>query len=580
MQLRQATELVLKWIPFASPLGLFLLTLVLVMSRQSCQADLPNEGPTCQSRLGLVVSVSQPASEIGREILDSGGNAVDAAVATAFALAVSWPEAGNIGGGGFMLIHGGQGDPPTMIDYREKAPAAATVDMFASGVASPHQRVGVPGTVRGLKLAHDRFGRLPWGQLVLPAVGLAKDGFEVSLELAKSLNGVIETSRDNPELLRVFGKENSGQPWRKGDRLVQPDLAATLTLIAQDGADAFYTGQLSDTFEAEMQRGGGIISRADLAAYQAKERIPVHGTFRGHDLYASAPPSSGGIALVQMLNMVETFDLRKAGHWSPKTLHLMIESMRRAYFDRARYLGDPDFIEIPPQLTSKEYAAELARNISTSTATPSAKLGAEILVPQEGPHTTHFSVIDRDGMSVSNTYTLENSFGSRIVVQGAGYLLNDEMGDFNPKPGVTNSQGLIGTKPNLIAPGKRMLSSMTPVIVTRNNRVVLITGSPGGRTIINTVFCVVLNLLEFEMPIRDAVDAPRLHHAWMPDTITLEEGLHRDHAPSVSQLKEMGHLIVQKPSRQGDAHSIFVSEGDGLRYGAADQRRHGWASGQ
>ena len=580
MQLRQAIKLALTWIPLASPLGSFVLALMVVMSGQSCRADLPNEGPTCQTRLGVVVSVSKPASEIGREILDSGGNAVDAAVATAFALAVTWPEAGNIGGGGFMLIHGGQGDPPTMIDYRERAPAAATVDMFASGIASPHQLVGVPGTVRGLKLAHDRFGRLPWRQLVLPAVGLAKDGFEVSLELAKSLNGVIETSRDNPELLRVLGNENGRQPWREGDRLVQPDLAATLTLIARDGADAFYTGQLSESFEAEMQRGGGIISRADFAAYQAKERVPVHGTFRGYDLYASAPPSSGGIALVQMLNIVETFDLRKTGRWSPRTLHLMIESMRRAYFDRARYLGDPDFIEIPPQLTSKAYAAELARNISATTATPSAKLGAEILTPEERPHTTHFSVIDRDGMAVSNTYTLEDSFGSRIVVKGAGYLLNDEMGDFNPKPGVTNSQGLIGTKPNLIAPGKRMLSSMTPVIVTRNNRVVLITGSPGGRTIINTVFCMVLNLLEFEMPIRDAVDAPRLHHAWMPDTVTLEEGLHKDHAESVAQLKEMGHRIVPKPSRQGDAHSIFVSEGEGLRWGAADQRRQGWASGQ
>ncbi|WP_397569505.1 gamma-glutamyltransferase [Schlesneria sp. T3-172] len=567
-------------IPSVFSVGIVLWTIAAGIAGRASWADELKEGKDSQSRLGIVVSVSQPASVIGREVLDAGGNAVDAAVATAFALAVTWPEAGNIGGGGFMLIHSPGQAQPIMIDYREKAPALATVDMFANGRTSPHLLVGVPGTVRGLQLAHNRFGRLAWEQLVLPAARLAREGFKINDELAKSLNEVIETSRGNAELLRVLGKDNGRQTWTAGDRLIQNDLAATLTSIATEGADAFYTGPLVDSLEAEMERGGGLIRRSDLAAYEPEVRAPVHGTFRGYEIFAAAPPSSGGIALIQMLNMVETFNLRQEGRWSPLTLHLMIESMRRAYLDRARFLGDPDFVDIPPHLTSKQYAAELAQSISPTTATSSAELGADILTPEDGPNTTHFSVIDRDGMAVSNTYTLENSFGSRIVVQGAGYLLNDEMGDFNPRPGVTDSRGLIGTKPNLVAPGKRMLSSMTPVIVTRNQRVVLVTGSPGGRTIINTVFCVVLNLLEFEMPIRDAVDAPRLHHAWMPDTVTLETGLLRDHPDAVASLREKGHQIVARGSRQGDAHSIYISESDGMRWGAADQRRRGWASGQ
>ena len=543
-------------------------------------ANSPSSGITAQSHQGMVVSVSRPASEVGLAILNEGGNAVDAAVAVAFALEVTWPEAGNIGGGGFMLVHAGSGQAPVVIDYREKAPGSATVDMFANGTGSPHRLVGVPGTVRGLKKAHEKWGRLPWKSLVIPAVKLASDGFDISPELANSLNGVIATSQTYDELIRVYGRDGGKTEWKPGDRLIQPDLAATLSAISSDGADAFYTGPLTDLLVAEMQRGGGLITKADLANYQAIERAPVHGTFRGYDIWSPPPPSSGGTVLIQMLNTIENFDLRQQGRWSPRTIHLMIESMRRAYLDRARFLGDPDFTKIPAQLTMKKYATELAQNISLTTATRSANLGADILSPEERPNTTHFSVIDQDGMAVSNTYTLENSFGSRIVVRGAGYLLNDEMGDFNPKPGVTNSRGLIGTEPNQIAPGKRMLSSMTPVIVTKEGEPVLVTGSPGGRTIINTMFCLLVNVLEYEMSPREAVDAPRFHHAWMPDTVAMESGLLTDHEQEVEQLRAMGHSINPKPSRQGDAHSIFIDQEKGMRLGVADKRRDGWAEGQ
>ncbi len=543
-------------------------------------ADSPSSGITAQSHQGMVVSVSRPASEVGLAILNEGGSAVDAAVAVAFALEVTWPEAGNIGGGGFMLVHAGSGQAPVVIDYREKAPGSATVDMFANGTGSPHRLVGVPGTVKGLKKAHEKWGRLPWKSLVIPAVKLARDGFDVSPELAKSLNEVIATSRTYDELIRVYGRDVGKTEWKAGDRLIQPDLAATLSTIGSDGAEAFYTGPLADLLVAEMQRGGGLITKADLANYQAVERAPMHGTFRGYDIWSPPPPSSGGTVLIQMLNTIETFDLRQQGRWSPRTIHLMIESMRRAYLDRARFLGDPDFTKTPAHLTTKKYATELAQNISLTTATRSAILGADNLSPEERPNTTHFSVIDQDGMAVSNTYTLENSFGSRIVVRGAGYLLNDEMGDFNPKPGVTNSRGLIGTEPNQIAPGKRMLSSMTPVIVTKDGQPVLVTGSPGGRTIINTMFCLLVNVLEYEMSPREAVDAPRFHHAWMPDTVSMESGLLTDHEQEVEQLRAMGHSINPKPSRQGDAHSIFIDQENGVRWGVADKRRDGWAAGQ
>ncbi len=541
--------------------------------------DLERCGLTAETNQGMVVSVSKPASEIGQQILVAGGNAVDAAVGVAFALAVTWPEAGNIGGGGFMLIHEANDQPPVVIDYRERAPSAATVDMFANDPLSKHTMVGVPGTVRGLEMAHRRFGRLPWEVVVNPSTTLARDGFAISAELALSLNDVIKNCADNSEFLRVYARDNGTQPWHGGDRLVQIDLAETLQLIATGGADAFYTGKIADAIDAEMKRGGGLITKADLAEYRAVERRAIHGTYRGFDVYGPPPPSSGGMALVQMLNLSERFSLRDEGRWSAKTIHIMIECMRRAYCDRARYLGDPEFNQIPNHLITKEYATQLAASIPLTTATPSASLGADLLSVNESPHTTHFSVIDRDGMAVSNTYTLENDFGSRIVVRGTGFLLNDEMADFNSKPGVTDTTGRIGTKPNLVAPGKRMLSSMTPVIVSQDGQVVLITGSPGGRTIINTVFCVVMNVLEFEMSLRDAVDAPRLHQAWMPDSVRMEAGL-LQFPDLLLKLRELGHTFDLEPKQQGDAHSISISKTTGRRTGVVDSRRGGWAAGQ
>jgi gamma-glutamyltranspeptidase/glutathione hydrolase len=539
----------------------------------------PAAGRSAQGSAGMAVSVSRPASEVGAALLARGGNAVDAAVATAFALAVTWPEAGNLGGGGFMVIQPApdRGDA-VVIDYRETAPAAATKDMFARGKVSPYLMVGTPGTVRGLGLAHKRFGRLPWKDVVLPAVKLAEEGFAINGPLAASLNGVLRRAPDNAELQRVYGKDGGKGAWQAGDRLVQPDLARTLRRLAEEGADAFYQGPLADLLVAEMKAGGGLITRDDLAHYQARERAPIRGTFRGYEIIAPPPPSSGGVALLEMLHMLETFDLKKQGRWSPETLHVLIEAQRRAYRDRARWLGDADFTPLPQQLLDKEYAQKLARGIDLKKATPSAELAGDIPLAGEGQQTTHFSVLDGDGMAVSNTYTLENGFGGRIVVRGAGYLLNDEMGDFNPQPGVTDRTGRIGTPPNLVAPGKRMLSSMTPVIVRRNGKVVLVTGSPGGRTIINTVLCVVLNVLEFDMPLRDAVAAPRLHHQWFPDVVHLEPALSREHPETVEAIRKMGHQIA-RPTQQGDAHSIFVEPGTGKILGEADRRRDGWAAG-
>ncbi len=533
-----------------------------------------------EGKRGMVVAVSPPAVEVGVAVLQEGGTAVDAAVAVAFAMAVTWPEAGNIGGGGFMMVHPGQGQEPQCIEYRETAPAAATPDMFTLGESRyTHKIVGTPGTVAGLALAHQKYGKLPWARLVTPAVKLAKDGFALDTATANSLNRVLEDrySREMPELLRVFGRAD-GNPWKEGDVLVQADLAGTLEQIAQHGRDGFYQGVVAEKLVAEMKQGGGLITAADLAGYQAKARTPIHGTYRGFDVYGPPPPSSGGICLVEMLNILERFNLRSEARFSGRTQHLMIEAMRRAYLDRARYLGDADFVEIPKKLTSKQYAAELAEGIDLQQATPSLSLANDIPVAEGGDSTTHFSVIDSTGMAVSNTYTLEFSFGSRIVVRGAGFLLNNEMGDFNWQAGYTDRRGAIGTAANLIAPGKRMLSSQTPVIVARDGKARLVTGSPGGRTIINTVLCVVLNTLEYEWPLERAVQAPRLHHQWLPDEARLEAAPDSDHRPVIEALQAMGHQVTSGGS-QGDAHSISVDPKTGSYHGVADDRRGGNAAG-
>ncbi len=555
-----------------------------------------------EARRGLVVSVSQPAGLAGLNALKEGGNAVDAAVATALALAVTYPEAGNIGGGGFMLVYPGRGAEPVCIDYRETAPAAANETMFAATENKwGHAVVGVPGTPAGLALAHQRFGRLPWKSLAAPAVKLATEGFSIDAAVAESLNEILAEAPEFTELQRVYGNKNSREklrgltptaqlddhgdlkhehmPWHEGNVLVQPELARTIAMLGEQGPDAFYRGPIAEQIVAEMRSGGGYITADDLAAYRAVARAPVHGTYRGHDIYGPPPPSSGGVCLIEMLNILEPFDLARRPRWSAETLHLIVEAMRRTFCDRARYLGDPDFVRMPAHLTSKQYARRRSRGIDLRRATPSEQLAPDIPIVEECPSTTHFSIIDEQGMAVANTYTLEHSYGSRVVVRGAGFLLNNEMGDFNWRPGYTDREGAIGTEPNQIAPRKRMLSSQTPVIVARDGRVRLVTGSPGGRSIINTTLCVVLNVLEFGMDLRAAVDAPRINHQWFPDEVSFEPSTLPEHWQAMTGLCRRAHRIDPAASPQGDAHTILVDHASGTYWGAADRRISGHAAG-
>jgi len=532
-----------------------------------------DRGTVVTGKSGMVVCVSPEAADVGVAILKQGGNAVDAAVAVALAEAVAYPAAGNIGGGGFMLVYPPGGDP-TVIEYRETAPAAVNRGTFAKTTDwHDHKAVGIPGTLRGLEMAHKKFGKLPWKDLVAPAIRLASEGFALDAPMAKSLNEVMKKAK-NDEFRRLFGKDGGKTPWKAGDRLVQKDLARTLQRIADNGPGGFYSGELAELLVAEMQAGGGFVTKEDLSAYQAKERKPIHGLYRGYDVYGPPPPSSGGIGLVEMLNILETFDLRKMGAGSAESRHVMAEAMRRAFVDRAKYLGDPDFARVPGFLMDKEYANKLAATIDLARATPSASLADGITLSNEGGNTTHFSIIDAAGMAVSNTYTLEDSYGSRVAVRGAGYILNNEMGDFNARPGVTTATGRIGTEPNLVAPGKRMLSSQTPTIIAKGGKPLLVTGSPGGRTIINTVACVVTNIIDFEMDIRAAVDAPRQHHQWFPDELKLED----KNADLTKKLEGFGHKIGSDP-KQGDAHSIWIDPKTGVYHGAADKRLNGKAAG-
>ncbi len=550
------------------------LALALILAPASYSA--PDLG--VPSREGLVVCTSSPACDAGASVLARGGNAVDAAVATAFALAVTHPSAGNIGGGGFMMIRPASGDV-VGVDYRERAPLTSSRTMYLkpdgtidrSLTAAGYLAPGVPGTVRGLELAHKRFGKLPWKDVVMPAVELAEKGFPLSAGLARGLNTQVAGKMANfPASVAAYGKPGGGQ-WAAGDRIVLADLGKTLRSIATDGPDVFYTGWIADRIAADMQAHGGLISKDDLAAYRAKLRTPVHGTFHGYDVYAMAPPSSGGVAMIEMLNILEPYDLKAKGANSAAAIHLEAEAMRRAYLDRARYLGDPDFVEMPlAKLTSKDYARTVAASIDPARASSSVELGRDIVTTQvpEPDETTHFSVIDKDGMAVSNTFTLEGGYGSSVVVSGAGFLLNNEMGDFNKKPGETNTTGDIGTAANLIDPGKRMLSSMTPTIVVRDGKVALVTGSPGGRTIINTVLTVVLGVTEYGLTGRQAVDLPRIHHQWLPDRLDIERGGVSDGV--LSKLKAMGHN-ARFAGTQGDAHTIWIGP-DGTPYGVNDRR--------
>ena len=534
----------------------------------------PPKPEVVESKGGVVVCVSPHAADVGAAILKRGGNAVDAAVAVAFAEAVTWPEAGNIGGGGFMMI-AAPGKDVRCIEYRETAPASAKVDLFADGKVGPldHKAAGVPGTVRGLALAHEKYGKLPWADVVMPAVKLAEDGFALNAVLAGSLNRVVADAKTtNAEFKRVYGKP--GEEWAAGDKLVLKELGKTLRLIAEKGPDAFYLGAPAELLAKDMKANAGLITKDDLAAYKAVDRDPIRTTYRGFDVYGPPPPSSGGLCIAQMLNVLENYDLKKLGRWSPEANHLIFETMRRTYADRARSLGDPAFTTIPTTFQDREYAKKLSLSIDPKKATPSTQIGTDILLAKESDSTTHFSIIDKDGMAVSNTYTLENSFGNRVVVPGAGYILNNEMTDFNPRPGITNTKGQIGTKPNQIAPGKRMLSSQTPVIVLKDGKPVLVTGSPGGRTIVNTVLCVVVNVLDFDMPLDEAVRAPRMHHQWFPDVSRFEGA--SQHPKLVEELTKMGHTVVEQ--FQGDAHSIWINPKTGVRVGVADKRIDGKAA--
>ncbi|MEO7962944.1 MAG: gamma-glutamyltransferase [Gemmatimonadaceae bacterium] len=551
----------------------------LVPSMARAQRDDPNG---VASRTGLVVSSNNYASDIGAAVLARGGNAVDAAVATAFALAVTHPAAGNIGGGGFMVVRLASG-VSTTFDFREKAPRASRSTMFLnangtiaysrtdSGWISP----GVPGTVRGLALAHSKLGKLPWRAIVMPAAELAKRGFPLSKALAEELNTELTTGnlRYFPSSVRAYGKKGGGK-WIAGDTLRLGDLARALAAIAEKGPNVFYAGWIADSLAAQMKAHGGLITRADLAAYQSRERTPVKGTFLGHEIIAMGPPSSGGIVMMETLNQLEHFGIEKMKRDSPQFLHLRIEAARRAYLDRARFVGDPDFVQVPvARLTSKAYGADLARSIDTARASSSLTLGRDVVAtPTAEPNeTTHFSVVDAQGNAVSQTYTLEGGYGSGIVVSGAGFILNNEMGDFNKKTGETNARGDIGTPPNLVAPGKRMLSSMSPVIVTKGGKLRLVAGSPGGRTIPNTVLDVVLGVTAFQMSVRAAVDAPRIHMQWFPDTTYYEEGLMSK--ATVALLTSKGHALKAVPARtQGDAHSILVDPATGAAWGANDHR--------
>ena len=528
---------------------------------------------TVRARHGMVVSQNHAASEVGAAVLREGGNAMDAAVATAFALAVTHPTAGNIGGGGFLVYRPAAGDP-VAYDFREMAPASATPEMWLeNGEYSfelhhlSHRAVGVPGTVAGLHLAWEQRGSLPWERLVRPAVELAREGFPVSHGLAASLARVLDRMQKYPASVAQFSK--NGVPYEPGEILRQPDLADSLERILENGAAGFYTGRTADLLVAEMEANDGLITHEDLAAYEAKVREPIRGEYRGYEIISMPPPSSGGVALVEMLNILEGYELADAGFGSAKNLHVMAEAMRRAFADRALHLGDPDFNPAIPieRLTSKRYATELRATITEKEASVSSPESFEW--PTEGEQTTHFSVVDRERNAVSLTYTLEFGYGSGIVVPGGGFLLNNEMGDFNAAPGLTDERGLIGTDPNLAEGHKRMLSSMTPTIVAKDGELFMVTGTPGGRTIINTVMQTILNVVDHGMNAQEAVDAGRIHHQWLPDRINFES---REFSPdTISLLESYGHS-VNEIAAQGAAEVIVHLIEEGILEGGVDRR--------
>ncbi|MEM8811089.1 MAG: gamma-glutamyltransferase [Pseudomonadota bacterium] len=528
---------------------------------------------------GMVSSQEALATEVGVSILRKGGNAVDAAVAVGFALAVTLPRAGNLGGGGFMMIHNAETDRTVAIDYRERAPAAAFRDMFldeAGNADSDKSRysglaIGVPGTVAGLALAHEKYGSgtLTLADLIAPAIELADEGFPVSVDLAFSLATFAQRLQADPDAARIFYPEGGGL-FRPGDILKQPDLAQSLKRIAVEGPDGFYRGPVAEAIAARVTELGGAMTPADLDDYEPVEREPVKGTYRGHEIYSMPPPSSGGVHIVQILNILEGFPIGYLGHNTAQTIHLMAEAMKRAYADRSAFLGDPDFVKVPVAgLISKDYAAELRNGISKNRSTPSASIRPGDPAPYEGEETTHFSVVDKDGNAVSNTYTLNFSYGVRRIATGTGILLNNELDDFSAKPGIPNAYGLIGGEANAVEPGKRPLSSMSPTLVFKDGRFLMATGSPGGSRIITTVLQIVMNVIDHGMSVAEATHAVRIHHQWLPDEIRVETGLSGD---TTRLLEQMGHTVTVK-NAMGSTQSIF--SGDGVLYGSSDPRRSG-----
>ena len=534
---------------------------------------------------GMVASRSALATEVGAQILADGGNAIDAAVATGFALAVTYPSAGNLGGGGFMVIHLADG---TVIanDHRERAPGAASKDMFldeegqlVKGLSTAsHLAVGVPGTVAGLLDVLARYGRLDRKRVMQPAIDLAAKGFVLDRDLAAQFARRQDVFAKYPASVAVF--TNEGARYKMGELFVQTDLDNTLRRIQKHGKAGFYEGETADLLVAEMQRGGGLISHQDLLSYQSSWREPIRGTYRGHEIVSMPPPSSGGILLVQMLNMLEPYDIAGMGYGSAQSIHLMIEAERRAYADRAEHLGDADFYPVPiKELISKEYATKRFANFDAKRASISADIGAGE-IPAESLETTHASVMDKDGNAVAYTTTLNLSYGAKMVVAGAGFLLNNEMDDFSAKENSPNAFGLIGRKANAIEPGKRMLSSMTPTIVRKDGKPLLVTGSPGGSTIITTTLQVVMNVIDHGMSLSDAVSSPRFHHQWQPDRV-----MHETYAfsPDTKALLEgMGHKqLIAIPAFYGggigDANSVMHSD-QGFQ-GMADPRNAGAAMG-
>lgn len=535
------------------------------------------------ARHGMVVGPEKLASEVGLSILQRGGNAVDAAVATGFALAVTYPRAGNLAGGGFMLIHLAEQDKQTLIDYRETAPAAANRDMYLAEDGSvdrmreyfSHQSAGVPGSVAGMIYALEKYGTMSLGDVLAPAIALAADGFDVTYALNYEIQARASQLLKDPEAKKLFFKPD-GSSYEIGELWQQRDLAWTLQQIAKRGKLGFYEGEVAKRIVKDMEANNGLITMKDLAGYQVVEREPVRGTYRDYEIVATPPPSSGGIHIIQMLNILEGYDVAAMGHNSAAYIHRLAESMKRAYADRGRYLADPDYVNIPvAQLTDKSYAKRLRDTIDNNKATPSEMIAPGALLPGESSDTTHFTVADSKGNVVSNTYTLNFSFGSHIAVPGTGMLLNNEMADFAASPGSANAFGLVQGEANKIQAGKRPLSSMTPTMVFRDGQPWLATGSPGGSVIITTVLQTILNAMDFDMNIATAAAGARVHHQWMPDKLRVEQGVSVD---TINILRDMGHPVEVGNRTLGRTQSIMLSEG--WLYGATDTRRPGgWVAG-